>query len=346
MSLINQMLRDLEQRNRPTPASTQPLNIQLAQTPRKPAMVWLGLLAVLLVGGYAWRWQVQQPPLIDQHVPAVTHTTPPVVAHDIQPATAIEPPSAISVEPKATAPTPISRADTAQTDAPPSSAAPLADSDTRLVPALPTKRDTRKKSQLTPDPLQRAENLYREAQNESSALMRSETLQEALTLNPRHLPARNLLLQSLLKSNSLQLEAFLQESLQLFPNHLPFITSLAHRQIQRKDFVAASATLERVDSQHIDDADYLSLLAASYQQQQRFPSALALYQRLTERQPEKAEYWLGLGVCADHLQQRQTAITAYRQALAKNTLNDRVVDYIKQRLMGLNPPSAQDAQIE
>ncbi len=341
MSLINQMLRDLEQRNRPTPTPRQPLNIQLAQTPRKPTVAWLGLLVVLLVGAYAWRWQVQQPPLVDQHQPTVTHINPPV-AQGHPPATAIEPPSA----PTATVATPIRRADTAQADAPPPSAVPLVDPDARLVPALPAKHDTRSKSQPAPDPLQRAENLYREAQNESSALMRSETLQEALTLNPRHLPARNLLLQSLLKSNSLQLEAFLQESLQLFPNHLPFITGLAHRQIQRKDFIAASATLERVDSQGIDDADYLALLAGSYQQQQRFPSALALYQRLTESQPEKAEYWLGLGVCADHLQQRQTALTAYRQALAKNTLNDSVVDYIKQRLMGLNPPSAQDAQVE
>jgi tetratricopeptide (TPR) repeat protein len=145
------------------------------------------------------------------------------------------------------------------------------------------------------------------------------------------------MLQTLLKSGPTnELEAFTRESLALFPNHLAFVTSLAHLQLQRKELAAATATLERIDSTQSNEPAYLSLLAASYQQQKRFQQAASIYQKLTLIQPEKAENWLGLGICAENLHQRQTAIQAYQQALEKKTLNSDVVDYINQRLTVLN----------
>lgn len=173
-----------------------------------------------------------------------------------------------------------------------------------------------------------------QARGNVSLMMRKETLKEALQLDPDNLAVRDLLLQTLLKSGSgNEVETFLRDSLYRFPNHLFFITSQAQLQIQRKNFADAIATLEGVDS---SEPAYLSLLAASYQQHKRHQDAAGLYQRLTQIQPDKAEYWLGLGVSCDNLHRRQDAVQAYRQALEKNTLNTDVVDYINQRLSVLN----------
>lgn len=196
---------------------------------------------------------------------------------------------------------------------------------TSSKPPLTAKADARRSSH--PDKIQ---NLLQQAQGDMSLLMRKETLKEALVLAPHNLNIREQLLKTLLKTgNTAELESFLRECLILFPNHPVFLSSQAQLQLQRKDYAAASATLERIDS---SDPGYLRLLAGSYQQQKRHHDAAELYQRLTQLQPEKAENWLGLAISAESLQQRQMARQAYRQALDKNTLNDEVVDYIRQRL--------------
>lgn len=167
--------------------------------------------------------------------------------------------------------------------------------------------------------------------------MRKEHLYDALVQDPTHLPARTLLLQTLLKIGSTdEIETFLRQSLHHHPRHPAFVTAMAHLHTQRHDYRAAVATLETLDPDTNSDPTYLALLAASHQQLRDYAIAADLYQRLTDAQPEKAEHWLGLGLCAEQLQQKQTALRAYREALAKNSLSGAVVDYINQRLNALN----------
>jgi hypothetical protein len=190
---------------------------------------------------------------------------------------------------------------------------------------------TRSQSGLT------ADTLYRQADSSPSGTLRKELLRDALTLNPRHLAARKLLLQTLQQENaSIELKQFLDESLELFPGNPGFTTALAHWQIKQKNADAAINTLESIDNRQNHDPQFLALKAAGYQQQQNYAQALPLYQELTHIQPDKAENWLGLAVCADNLQQPSRAIQAYQLALNKKTLNSDVVDYIRQRLSALN----------
>lgn len=377
MSLINQMLRDLEQRKPNKPEPNQPLSIQLPQptkTGKNTKYLGLGLIALAL--SY-FLYQTTQPPTTPQNPDMSASSRQPDIAkaemnNDIQ----ISPtPSEVST-PSATETAPmqhiVSMADTVQPmtsanniQAPVSAAevptppeveimpnvntaktGPALTATNPIQPNKPTKKPSfytrpEKVNSQNPrtkkSPESTTQALYREAQNSTSLLMRKEILKDLLVIDPQNLSARNLLLQTLLKSNAqAELELFLQESLQLFPNHLAFITTQAHRQIQRKQFSAAIATLERVDSRQINEPTYLSLLAAAYQQQQHYQQAAAIYQKLIIIQPDKAEHWLGLGICAENLHHNQTAIMAYQQALHKNTLNSPVVDYIKQRLTSLN----------
>jgi tetratricopeptide (TPR) repeat protein len=191
---------------------------------------------------------------------------------------------------------------------------------------------------VTKSPSEQIASLYDQAQRSDSVRLARELLEQVLQLDPLYLPARTSLLQNLLQAHASdnELSAMLDSSLALFPGNLLFIKNLAHLYIKEKNFSQAIAVLRQVDANTINDSAYLALLAASYEQLQNFPLAAPLYRRLTEMQPEKAENWLGLAICAERLNQIALAVEAYRQALDKNTLQGEVVNYINQRLSLLN----------
>lgn len=344
MSLINQMLRDLEQRNgKPIPAD-QPLPIRVARH-QPPAARNYRPLALLLIAAiapaYFWFRQDADPTVAPPQTNSQP-TAPQSAPSTTEPLQAMPTPDA-SDEVKTTTQAPAPPA-TDQALAPPppldNPAAPALGvtvkataSPARPKPAKPVANPSTAKPTAT----QQAQALYRAAQDSSSLLMRRENLDEALTLDPDYLPARILMLQTLVKANATtELDRFLDDSLRRYPSQLAFVTARAQLQMRRRDFATAAATLERIDPHQVEDPTYLAQLAASYQQLRRFENAAELYQRLTTIQPEKTEHWLGLAVSADSLQHRQTAIQAYRRALEKNNLTGDVVDYINQRLRALN----------
>ncbi len=345
MSLINQMLRDLEQRTNTNSATRQPLNIQTPSHSPANKTGWLWLLVIVVAALIGIR-------LFDQNklVIANPQTTEPThqpgatlsPVEKLIARTSPQPEPPIAQTPAAPEPTresspaqPQQKPESAVTETPGTSKPSTKQLTQKVVATAHQKTEN---SGPKPRPSKKtAQTLYRQAQDSASMLMRKETLKEALEVDPEYLPARDLMLQTLLKSAPThELEKFIHESLALFPNHLAFVTSLARLQLQRQELAAATATLEHIDSNQSNEPAFLSLLAASYQQQKRFQNAANIYQKLTQIQPEKAENWLGLGICAENIHQRQIAIQAYRQALAKKTLNTDVVDYINQRLTVLN----------
>lgn len=185
---------------------------------------------------------------------------------------------------------------------------------------------------------EQAIKLFQQAQSAGISVTSRTQLEAALNLEPNYLPARSMLLQVLLKDNisTPELSAFLDNSVKLFPEEMTFIKPRAHLYIQNKEFGAALALLERVNSNTTDDQTYLALLAVSYQQTQQFKAASDIYLRLCTMQAEKAENWLGLAISYDNLNEKNRAISAYQQAFTKNTLDSQIMDYIKQRLRVLN----------
>ena len=351
MSLINQMLRDLEQRNNPTPKLTpiNPKNIPLMREQAHSRTHSLGLIIGLLslaAGWLIWDRASQldaKPDLASAKVEATIPTNDgkketqamyaePVIEEQTLPETK-SPDEQIAAPQQAAlaiAPIPAATVQAKNQEPAPATITPKAN----IKPKVAAKPSDNKPIKPRRNS---AEALYRQADNSASRMMRKENLREVLDIDPRHLPARQKLLGLLLQERStLELKTFLNDSLALFPTHLGFISALARYQIQQKDFSGAIATLERVDNFTINDFQYLSLLAASYQQQQFYTKALPIYQKLSQLQPDKAENWLGLGICADKLQQPSSAARAYQRALQRNSLSNEVVDYIKQRLSALN----------
>lgn len=369
MSLINQMLRDLEQRNKQTAKTAPAPNVPIASQPvgRRPSRLWLLPLMALPLA-YLWHQNPASPPA--QQIAEPVHTA--AIAESKQAAATAEQPAGpdrsqslapapfsermapttlpVTTTPSTTNASPAELQKPAVTPNQAREPAKLIEKSQAAVPKQSPAASLAERSRSqspapapidrvkTSTPKQQAEALYRQAQHSASSLMAKENLKEALQLDPHYLPARTLLLQTLMKSRAdAELGEFLDDSLALFPSNLLFIKTRAHLYVRQKNFAAAVKLLERIDADTVDDSAYLALLAAGYQQLQHLPQAARIYQRLSQIQPDKAENWLGLAIAQDKLNQSQAAVQAYRQALDKKTLNAEVVSYIKQRLTALNP---------
>lgn len=354
MSLINQMLRDLENRNtiNSTPSALQQ-NIQVTQAPtsKLPFLIW-SLLAIIATAGTYWAYQYSK---------TLTKTSPAIIADNVQKdptliasyEKVLATPNAITdtapligqkpPENATTQPVPVIPPMPAVQPAPPAQptqTAPTTQTAPETIAAAPIKN-----SPIIPKPTliksisakQQADLLYHQAENnldDSSAIYK---LEETLKLDPRHLKARLLLAKKLHNQGQINKTAdFLDQSLTLFPDNLQFINTRAQLFLQQKNPNGALKTLQRIDlTNNSNDETYLSLLAATYQQLQSFSNATKIYQKLVTVNPEKAENWLGLALSQEKLGNSKFAREAYQQALSKNTLKESVASYIKQRLAEL-----------
>ena len=177
-----------------------------------------------------------------------------------------------------------------------------------------------------------AEFLYKQALTNNNYLA-VPALERALALNPQHLKARLLLAKILHNQGQVNKTAeVLDQSLAYFPNNVQLINTRAQLFLQQKNPRAALNTLQRIEPESQTNETYLSLQAASYQQLNSHASAGKIYQRLTAINPEKAENWLGLALAAEKNLDTAQAAEAYQKALSRNTLKPSVVNYINQRL--------------
>ncbi len=357
MSLINQMLRDLESRNTPNNAApTLQHNIQVTQpaAAKTPFLAW-SLLAIIAMSGIysAYKYSktlTKTPPVIvtdnikKDPVPiapyekvlaapnAVTDPTPKIELKPSenttnQPASVAQPETvAPMVQPTPPTQT-VQTAPVVQTAPEIISESPIKKTPTSAKPPALVKLTTAK---------EQADLLYRQAENNSEDYSATYKLEQALKLDPRHLKARLLLAKTLHNQGQASKTAeFLDQSLALFPDNLQFINTRAQLYLQQKNPNGALKTLQRIEVTNSSTETYLSLLAATYQQLQSFDNAAKVYQRLVTINPEKAENWLGLALSQEKLGNLKLTREAYQQALSKNTLKESIANYIKQRLIEL-----------
>ncbi|MBN2644963.1 MAG: tetratricopeptide repeat protein [Desulfuromonadaceae bacterium] len=79
-------------------------------------------------------------------------------------------------------------------------------------------------------------------------------------------------------------------------------------------------------------SDYQLLLAVLHQRLGDYPAAMTIYRRLCERQPQRGNWWLGLAVAQQQAGQRADAQRSYQQALACSDLKAELRHYARQQL--------------
>ncbi|MGD0961143.1 MAG: tetratricopeptide repeat protein [Methylomonas sp.] len=334
MSLINQMLRDLEQRHAHMGGSSATVKVSTAtgSAAYRPSRV-RPVFRLLAAGGFVL---VYVSGIYEKYgqllaLPKNNAAEAGAVIQQPEPISTPQPSPAQSQNPEQG-----SAVNQANNQVIEQNTQPVPEADAAAKPATNLKSARQFKLALEHE---RVLTLYFQAKTSPSLESSRNYLETILQIDPRYLPARTLMLQILLKSHvkGLELTEFVDKSLLLFPDNPTFLKTRAHLYIEQKDYAAAVNLLEQADPSRISDSAYLALLAGCYAQLQFYPQASEVYNRLTKIQPEKAENWLGLAIAQDKLNQSDSAVAAYQQALDKNTLHEEVVAYIKQRLHDLNP---------
>jgi len=131
---------------------------------------------------------------------------------------------------------------------------------------------------------------------------------------PNHNQARATLVSLLIKEGRIQkADDVLMVGLNKYGDYYPFIKLKAHILIKQNKTLDAIDLLQKY-LVGTSDVEYLALLATLYQQQEAFMPAAELYNQLTKIQPQKAAWWLGLGVALEGAGKANGAKEAYQRA--------------------------------
>lgn len=149
---------------------------------------------------------------------------------------------------------------------------------------------------------------------------------------PDHLPARELLVSLLIQEGKLQkADTVLMVGLTNHQGYTPFIKLKAHILIKENNPETAIGLLQKYITA-TDDIEYLALLAALYLQQGNFIQAAELYNQLTKVQPQKASWWLGLGIALESAGKKNASKEAYQRAYNSSDTPFELRDFLDERI--------------
>ncbi len=368
MSVINQMLNQLEQRGVHT-VSEQTLVRAVPHSKRSHFTLLLSLVLVLAVVIAVWQWmQARKQDLSSHEIAAKANKvtvvgksgnmTPqpavPLVAHQPDVIVANLPASRLSFElssvplPSAVVQDarPVAKPENAianRTSVPARSIKKAEKSEPEISDTLSAVEDTA--NEIMPmkqiSPAQKADAEFRKA----VALMKQGRTADALAgyktalrLDEDHDAARQALVALLLENKrGMDAEQVLQERLKKKPDHTGFAMLLARLQVERGADAEATITLEKALPYAIKQADYQAFLAAVLQRQNRNEEAILHYQVVLQLTPGNGIWQMGYGISLQALQRIDDARAAYQRALASQTLTPELQAYVKQKLAALPP---------
>lgn len=335
MSLINQMLRDLEARQPDQPGRNPPAPLyqDLAAVPRPNApgprrTVVIVLIAGVLVlaGHFGWRYGAGP---VSAPLPSVAVVTDPTPSKPMEsvvdPVPPALPPLAAPVAPEKIA-----------------SAAPRAPDTANAAPRRPQAApepaaggDITKVAQ-PPSPQEQAVAAYQQAVSAIRAGRSAEAdemLRRAVHLDPRHTAAREALVGLLLQQgHGTEAQALLEEGIGVTPQYYRFAQLAARLAVEQGAEARALALLERGAPYARQDPEYPAFYAALLQRAGRHEEAARNYQLALDQRPLEGRWWLGLAIALESQQRLSAAADAYKRSLQGASLDANLRKFAEQRL--------------
>lgn len=322
MSLINQMLQDLEKRDGAADGSgTLPQGVHaaaVAPTPKRRLLPWLGVLLVAVVGMVIWLGERKpagpEAPMAAANFPApppLVETTPvPPAPADIGQNSAL---TAAAPATPAMAPKEKPAARVAEKPRANASNSPPRER------ARPAKPEAVSKSSPLDEAAMRAEQRYRDALNAYSQGRTTESLaqaRQALTDDPAHLGARQLLLRQLVEQRANdQARTVAREGLQVHPAQIGWASVLTRLEMERGDLGAARRVIDDTLPRAASSADFHSLAGAVAQRQGKPSDAAEFYRGALRLKPAEGRNWIGLAMALEADGHAPEAREAFRRAL-------------------------------
>lgn len=355
MSVINQMLQDLEHR-RSRPAGDGSLSAQVRAVPPRrqlhPAWWIAGGILMTVIGVLAW---AQLRPDSAEATPVFVDATP----IGVEPEAVVEVDTTGSLAPAPrmdSEPAPALRAAESMPESTAARAAPAGPA-RRAAGSPPTRSERLQLDEPRPEEAQlvaaepqfdvvpvnkeitaqqRTDNEYAKAVAMAQAGQTAEAmvlLDNLLRLEPGNAQVRHTLIGLLVEGrNFSEAERRLQEGLKLDPAQIGLAVILARLQVERGAAPAALQTLQHSLPHASGQADYLAFLAALMQRQGRHREAIDYYLQALRTQPGSGVWLMGLGISLQADNRGEEARVALGRALASNTLSPDLRAYVEQQL--------------
>jgi tetratricopeptide (TPR) repeat protein len=363
MSLINQMLSDLEaRRGGSLPNGARALDgLQAAggigvsargdarPAPRLLLGVLLGVAVTALtwngVGPAGWRWQAAYvPPAPAGAVPPPAAAAPRAGAVDAAAAELVayafpafeetlvldepQPEPRVAEMPPAA---PTAAAGEAVTSAPAvateSFAAEVLDDESADAATIERPGSIAKANVVTPPgEVEFAELARRLARERGPAVVAA--LEAFVTRFPEHVAGRVALATEVLRGgDGARARVVLSEGLQRVPAEYRYALLLAHVEMDAGQLAAARDVLGRVVPPPAQLAEHLAFVAALEQRLGAHDEAVAAYRGALEREPARGAWWVGLGISLAARGEAGEAALAFTRALGDRGLSQRLRDY-------------------
>jgi len=360
MSLINQMLKDLESRRTPDEATRGVLD-GIGNPQPNPARrgLLIGLLATVIILAAVMGY------LLLRSNPA-TNSSPGLAANTNEQTTAVNKPGSSGAEQtpaaepaqpprkavlvqknhttppetnKSTTPAGITRPDetrqgTAETD---NQNRDKGDEAQRITERNEPERMEKRVRPLRPS--QVAEKLYQEGY---ALLQRGEQEQaadrwlKALAADPAHTSSREALA-ALYYSQARRVEAAeqLKQGLDYHPGNTQLALLAARLKIENGDMAGAITVMERALEERQQDAQFYAFLAATYQRDGDYRKSIGAYRQALSRQPGQGIWWMGIAISLENANMKSEALAAYNEALDSGVLAPKLRTYVEGRVAAL-----------
>lgn len=188
-------------------------------------------------------------------------------------------------------------------------------------------------------PHQQAEGEYRQAtvlQQQGRIAEAVSTLEQALKFDAQHAAARQSLISLLLESKRYdEAMRYLQQGVALDQNQTGLAMILARLQVEKSNLPAAVETLQRSLPYASERADYLAFLAALLQREARHKESIDLYQKALKKMPQNPVWWMGLGISLQADARRPEALEAYQRAKLLTGLSPELLAFVEQKITQL-----------
>ena len=347
MSVINQMLKDLDQRQSEQKGTANAaVSVTRKISARSMLLVIVAILVLNVLGIFSWQLYSENQQLKDQvlavEAKSDANTTQPIVAHSNEKSTDeknINPPPIIRSEPvreKALATTSIAKKE----------AMDKADNVAKQLSALSEKPvmlngDSPAVSKLKA--INQPESVVDLAQKKpvlDIVKLEDTDTKPSLTisrtqLTPQALAANKITEaeQAIERNDIIKAEALFEEVLLIMPEHETARKQLAALWYGKKSYQDAVNLLRPVN--HSTSTELQALLANTAADLSEHDNAIIAYQKLIALEPHIGRWWLGSAVSLDSLGKFVPARDAYKQAIARNNLSNSAMQFARQRLIEL-----------
>jgi predicted Zn-dependent protease len=169
------------------------------------------------------------------------------------------------------------------------------------------------------DQKQKAQHLYRQALQSianNQTMDAIKTLRLLLYLQPDNIQAREALGVLLFRTGQKdQASEIVTQGTMRNPNNMELVELQAHILASHNKNAEAISILQQHPLSIYSYPDYYAYLAALYQHQGQYVAAAKLYNKLVKIMPDKAVWWLGLGVALESMDKNAAALESYKRAL-------------------------------